>query len=217
MDAARVRDAITQVKAEAKPRKFTQSVEFLVTLRDIDLKKPDQQVDFYHELPYVPGVPRRIAAFVDVDLADQARQYADHVILKEEFSQYKEDPKRAKKLADEYDFFIAQANIMKDVAATFGRVLGPRGKMPSPKGGMIIPPKANLEPIINRLRKTVPVRVKTRPLYQVKIGREDQSEDEVVENILSVYKALITHLPQEERNIRAAYVKLTMSPARRIL
>ncbi len=217
MDATRVREAFDTLFKQAKKRNFTQSVEFLVTLRDLDLKKPDQQVDFYHELPHVPGEPKRIVALVDVDLADQARKLADFVILKDEFPKYKENPKLAKKLAEDYDYFIAQATLMKDVAAVFGRILGPRGKMPSPKGGMIVPPKANLEPVIQRLRKTVPVRVKTRPLYQVKIGREDQDREELVENLLSVYRALVTHLPQEERNVKAAYVKLTMSPAIRII
>jgi large subunit ribosomal protein L1 len=58
-------------------------------------------------------------------------------ITKSEFKNYS-DKKELKKLVSKYDFFIAQASLMPIVATTFGRVLGPAGKMPSPQLGILV-------------------------------------------------------------------------------
>ena len=82
----------------------------------------------------------------------------------EDFEKYLKDRRSAKKLADEYHYFVAQANIMSKVAAAFGKVFGPKKKMPNPKAGQIVPPKANLEPITNNLRKKVRIQNKKAPV-----------------------------------------------------
>ena len=70
-----------------------------------------------------------------------------------DFDQFKDNASKIKKLAGEYDFFVAQANIMPQVATVFGKVLGPRGKMPNPKAGCVVPPKSQLGPLKERLGK----------------------------------------------------------------
>jgi ribosomal protein L1 len=48
------------------------------------------------------------------------------------------DPSKLDNLVKEYDFFIANAKLMPTVATTFGRVLGPASKMPSPQLGVVM-------------------------------------------------------------------------------
>ena len=48
------------------------------------------------------------------------------------------DKKSLKEIVKKYDFFIATAPLMPSVASTFGKVLGPAGKMPSPQLGIIL-------------------------------------------------------------------------------
>jgi large subunit ribosomal protein L1 len=83
--------------------------------------------------------------------------------------------------------------------------------MPNPKAGLVVPPKANLEPLVERLRRTVRARAKTHLSVQTLVGKENQNEDELVENILTVYNAVAHKLPREENNIKNAQLKLTMS------
>ena len=121
--------------------------------------------------------------------------------------------KIAKKLAEEYDFFIAQATVMPKVATAFGRVFGPRGKMPNPKAGCVVAPNANLKPLIEKLQKTVRVYTKNDPVMQCRVGKEEMADEQVVDNIQTIYKALLNALPNEKHNVKSVYVKLTMGKA----
>ena len=210
MNDKQIVQAIDSVKSSAKERKFTERVDLIVNLKDVDLKKPENHVDFFIALPSAPGKIRKIAALVDSELLEEAKAHADLVIPLERFGEYSKNPAQMKKLASEYDFFIAQANIMKDIAANFGRILGSRGKMPNPKGGMVVPPKASLGPLVERLRNTIHVRVKSAPVFQAGVGSLDQDSAEIAKNVSTLYKQLLQGLPNEETNVKSVYLKSTM-------
>ena len=93
---------------------------------------------------------------------------------------------------------------------TFGKYLGSIGKMPSPKAGQIIAPKANVEHIVKNLRDTIKLSAKKAPAINCPVGNEKMSDSDVAENILSVLDRLNQTLPRGSQNIRAVYVKTTM-------
>ena len=129
----------------------------------------------------------------------------------ENFTKYQKDKKLIKQLANNHDFFIAQATIMPKVAQVFGKVLGTRGKMPNPKAGCIVPPKTALQPLYDRLQKTTLLKAKQQQVIKVAVGIEDQKEEEIIDNVLTLYNTLIHDLPKEENNIKNVLLKLTMS------
>lgn len=194
---------------KSKKRKFSQSVDLIITLKDLDLKKPAENVDFYTSLPVKPSKKRKICAFVGSELADQANKYCDKVITQPDFDKY--DKKAMKKLAEEFDFFIAQANIMVKVAAKFGRILGIRGKMPNPKAGCVVPPKGNIQSVVERLQSLVRIKTSKSPVLHIAIGTEDIKDDDLTKNILTIIDQVIHHLPKEVSNIKIIYLKFTMS------
>jgi large subunit ribosomal protein L1 len=149
-------------------RNFKQSYEFIMNFRGLDLKKPEHQVELWVKLPFDKGKKTKIAALVGPELAEQAKANCDFVVLHDNFAQYAGKKKEIKKLASQYDYFIAQANIMPDVAKTFGRYFGPRGKMPNPKAGCVVPPNANLKTLTEALKKTVKVSAKLQPSIKVR-------------------------------------------------
>ena|SRR3989338_632694 len=209
MDKAQIIKALESIKEEKK-RGFLQSYDLVITLKDIDIKtKP---VDAFVVMPNSRGKKIKVCGLVGQELADKAQKACDLVIREKDFPIYKEDKKKVKKLARDYDFFIAQANLMAQIAAVFGRAFGPRGKMPNPKAGAVIPANADVEMLVKRLQNTVAVKAKTMPAIQCTIGSEDMNVEQVAENIFAVYTQLLKLLPSEEQNIRTVYVKKSMSP-----
>lgn len=200
--------ALQEARANAKKRKFSQTVELIVNFKLLNLKNPEHQQDFFLQLKH-PWKKVKICGLVDGELIDQSKKHFDKTITKEEFVKYK-DKKEVKKLAREYDFFVAQAGVMPQVAQTFGRYFGPINKMPNPKAGQVVPPNANLEIIKKKLQTTIRVLIKSVPLYQIGIGKEEGKDEEIAEDILNIHDQLARHLPAEQQNIRSMYVKLTM-------
>ncbi|MEK6968744.1 MAG: 50S ribosomal protein L1 [Nanoarchaeota archaeon] len=210
MEKEAITQAIKQAKETSPKRKFKQSFDLIINLKDLDLKKNEQQVDFFANMPAPTGKKKKICALVDSGMKEEATKVCDGVVSDDEFDKYAKDKKAAKKLAVEYDFFIAQANLMAKVAAAFGRALGPKGKMPNPKAGAVVPPKSQLQPIYEKLQKTVRVSAKTTPIIQLMVGTEDSKDDDIATNVTSLYTQIVQKLPQEENNIKSAYLKLTM-------
>ena len=210
MDKESVKKAIKQLKESSKKRNFTQSFDLIINLKGLNLKKPDNQVELFIQLPHSKGKQAKICAFVGPELKDQAKDIFDTTIFVTDFEKY-QDQKLAKKLANDHDFFIAQANIMPKVAQTFGKILGTRGKMPNPKAGCVVPPKATLKPLFEKLKKTIKAKAKIEPVVKVTVGDFNQSEDEITDNILTIIKAVIHKLPGESNNIKNTLLKLSMS------
>ncbi len=206
MDKQKVQNALDELKKEPK-RKFTQSYDLVINLKNIEIKQ--NPVDFFVTLHYPKGKQVKVAAFVGPELADQAEKACDLVIKETDFPTYS-DPKKLKKVADTYDFFIAQANLMPKVAATFGKVLGIKGKMPNPKLGCVIPPNTNVAALAEKLGKTVRLQAKKATNLQCLVGKESQPDEEIVDNIITIYQMAVKQLPNEMQNIKNVNLKLTM-------
>ncbi len=208
MDKQKLIKALEDLKSNSQKRNFNQTYELIVNVQNLDFKKTENQVDFFMNLPHKIK-QKKVCALVGSEIYDDAKKTCDRAISQEEFEQYK-DKKAAKKLAKEFDFFLAQANIMTGIASTFGKVLGPKGKMPNPKSGCVVPPKGNIKAIYEKLQTTIRVSAKT-PVMHCSIGKEDFPAEKVADNLLAVYDSLVHHLPNEKNNIKGVYVKLTMS------
>ena len=208
--------AIIAVKKNSPKRKFKQSLDLIIAIKSLDLKKTDNHVDLFVQLPHKRNKKVRVCALVGPELREAAKAACDTAVNLEDFDKYAKDKSLVKKLAEKHDFFIAQANIMPKVASSFGRVLGPKGKMPNPKAGCIVPPNANLAPIMQKLQNTLRVSVKTAPLMQCRIGEEDTSDNDLIDNALFVYTSLVHALPNEKHNIKCVYTKLTMGPCLKV-
>ena len=208
-----IEEAVKKVLEESKPRNFTQSIDVVITINDLDINKPENRLDEEVLLPNGRGKDVKIAFIAEGELAYQAEQAgADLVINKEKLEELGKNRPEAKKLANSYDFFVAQTDLMPTVGRFLGPVLGPRKKMPKP-----IPARANPETILGRLRSTIKIRVKDQPIIQSIVGSEDMTEAQVAENIDAIMDVLDRNLEKGSKQIKAMYLKTTMGPVTRVI
>ncbi len=213
-EANSIREGIEKAISLSKKRKFVQTVDMAINFKNIDFTKQDNRLKLDVVLPRGTNKPRKVALIAKDELAVKAKGLVDRIITPEELEELGKDKKAAKRLANQFDIFIAEAPLMPLVGRYLGQVLAPRGKMPTP-----IPPTVpNLKPIINRIRNTVHIRTKGKylPVVHVPIGSEDMSLDDLEENAKAVIHAVIDKLPQRENNIRDVVFKLTMGPSVRV-
>jgi large subunit ribosomal protein L1 len=206
-------EAVKKAKEQTKPRNFTQSVDVIINIKDLDVKKPENRFDEEVVLPNGRGKEVKIAFIADGDLAVQAKDAgANLVIKKPELEELGKNRKDAKKLANKHDFFVAQADMMPMVGRFLGPVLGPRKKMPKP-----VPASAKAEPILERLRDTIKVRIKDQPVVQALVGTQDMDDELIAENVEAVLAILDRHLEKGRSQIKSMHVKTTMGPVVRVI
>lgn len=211
MDKKHFLETLHFVREHSKKRKFTQSVDIIINLRGLNLKKPEEMINTFATLPYSKGKESKIAALVGNELVTKAKEACDIVIHKDEFYDYGTNPKKTKKMAKCIDFFIAQANLMPDVAKAFGKTLGPLGKMPNPKAGAVVAPIVpSLKPIVEKLKNTVKLQTKNELVVKCLIGSEAMKDDELAENAIAVYNHIFHLLHEDKSKITSILLKLTM-------
>ena len=207
-------EAVQKAIEESKKlnRKFKQSVDVVINLKNIDMNDAKNRIEDEVMLPHGRGVEAKLALFASGDLALKSKTHVDLLIKPEEIEELAKDKKKFKKIADEYDFFIAEAPLMPTIGKTLGIILGPRGKMPKP-----VPPTIDITNIAKSLRKTVKVRSKTTKTIHATVGREEMDAQHIADNIDAILKRLEGKLERGKLNIGSVYVKTSMGPPMRIL
>lgn len=200
------KQALESIRSETKERKFDQTVDFIINLQKFELKKTP--INLFVSLPH-KAKEKKVAGFFETK-----SEFVD-TITESEFKKYN-DKKKLKSLVRKYDFFIAQAKLMPKVATTFGRVLGPAGKMPSPQLGILM---NSDEKSISELKEKVNAGIKIRgkeASIKVPVGKQSMKDEEIIENINAIYSEILKVLPREKENIKNIEIKFTMSKPQKI-
>jgi len=187
---------------QLEKKNFIQSFDLIVNLTEIDLRK--EPVTAFFTLPY-SFKENKICGFLETK-----NPLVDRTITKTELTSI--DKKQMKTISKDYDFFISAAPLMQSVAATFGKTLGPLGKMPNPKiGGVVMKEDGSIiKGTVDKFRKAISLKAK-EPSFKVSVGKENMKDEEIVSNLELAYNSIINALPRKKDNIRSVMVKLTMS------
>jgi large subunit ribosomal protein L1 len=203
-----IEEAVSRALEDAPDRNFTETVDLAVNLRDIDLNDPSNRVDESVVLPSGTGQETRIVVFATGETAVRAEEVADDVLGPDELEDLGDDDDEAKDLADDTNFFIAEAAMMQDIGRYLGTVLGPRGKMPTP-----LDPDDDVVEVVNRMKNTVQLRSRDRRTFHTRVGAEDMDAEDIADNIDVILRRMNANLEKGPLNIDSLYVKTTMGPA----
>ncbi len=193
-------------KEQARETKFPQSVEVLITLKEVDPKKTDLNVNEIVYLPHPTAKQARVCFIGSGDLAVRAKNAKANLVMDPaQLENYGGSKRDAKKLARQYDFFLADTALMPRIGKVLGQALGPKGKIPTP-----VPPNAPVEAMINRMRTAIRVRSRGSLGIMAKVGDAKLTEAQLAENIVSVVNAVSKKLPNGDKNVKTIMVKTTM-------
>ena len=201
------KESLEEAVENSEDRNFTESIDLIINFRDLDLSDPNNRFNEDFKLPYQADEDVKIAV-IGESIVNNAEN-ADRTISKSELEEMYDNPDQARKLADEFSFLIAEAPMMPKIGQQLGQIFGPRNMMPDP-----MPPGSDPTEKIESFRNTVTLRLREDPLMQVKVGNEEQDEDEVTSNAEAIYDFVVDNLPQGDNNIKSVLLKTTMgSPA----
>ena len=200
-------EAIKALKA-ASPTKFDQSVELQFKL-GVDLTANDQAVRGTTVLPHGRGKKLKVIVFCKDDGAKAAKEAGADVVGGDDLIE--------KVMGGWMDFDVAVStpSMMKDVGK-LGKVLGPRGLMPSPKAGTVTdnPAKAVKEVKGGRIE----FKMDKFANVNTAVGKLSFSEQALGENSTVLIDALVKARPRSLKGVyvRSAHISSTMGPGFRL-
>jgi len=191
-----------------RPAKFDETVDIVARL-GVDPKKSDQMIRGAVSLPNGLGKTVKVIAFAEGDVAEQATAAGAAEVGGDEL---------AKKIEDgwtDFDIVVAHPSMMR-VVGKLGRVLGPQGKMPSPKSGTVTPQVAKAVEEFSSGK--VEFRVDAAGNLHIPIGKISFAVDQLEQNAEAFLEYVANMRPATVKGayFRNVSVSTTMGPGLRV-
>ncbi len=204
-----------------KVRKFDETIDLILNIKDVNLNDPKARIDKELILPntVITTDKPNICVIASDEILLEAKKSGLDTLDREGLARINnEEKKYKKKFVKKYDFFVVEDKEMRNVARYLARFLGPIGKMPKPfpSGYGIISSVNELNTAIERYKKIIRVQMKKKPVIQVKVGKKSMDSNDLLENMKAVVDYIIDLMPHKYNNIKSMFLKTTMGHPVRI-
>ncbi len=197
------------MKEVSKERKFVESVDISIGLKDVNLKDPSKRFRAEIVLPHKPNKAARIAVVGTTDILERVKELNVQQMLSDtDVENIAKDPKAAKGFVKDIDYVLAIPQMMAIVGKNLGRFLGPVGKTPS-----VLPPNAEFESFLDRYQRICKLRLRQNPVIHARVATRDMENNDIAENVEVVLRELEKRLDNGPHNIKHVHIKTTMGPA----
>ncbi|CAN0929385.1 60S ribosomal protein L10a-1 [Linum grandiflorum] len=202
-----LRDAITTIRnrAEEKPRKFTQTVELQIGLKNYDPQK-DKRFSGSVKLPNIPRPKMKVCMLGDAQHVEEANAMGLQSMDVESLKKLNKNKKLVKKLAKQYHAFLASESVIKMIP----RLLGP-GKFPT-----LVSHQESLQSKVNEIKATVKFQLKKVLCMGVAVGNLDMDDKQIFQNVQMSVNFLVSLLKKNWQNVKVLNLKSTMTKPVRI-
>lgn len=196
-------EAVDTLKKTKAP-KFDETVDVAVRL-GIDIKKSDQVVRGAISLPHGVGKTMRVICFAKGDKVEAAKEAGAIEVGGDELA------KRINEGYADFDVVVAAPDMM-GIVGRLGKVLGPQGKMPSPKNGTVTPDVASA---VKEFRAgKVQVRADAAGIVHAPVAKRSFANQKIVENVEALMTFLRSQKPATAKGeyIQSVALSTTMGP-----
>jgi len=207
-----LRDGISFVieKSKEKGRKFTETIELQIGLKNYDPQK-DKRFNGTVKLPTIPRPKLKLCILGDAKHCEEATGIGiDHMDV-EALKKLNKNKKLIKKLAKKYNAFLASESVIKQIPRLLGPGLNKAGKFPT-----LTTHNESLESKVNDLKSQVKFQLKKVLCLAVAVGNVEMTEREIFINIQMAVNFLVSLLKKNWQNVRSLYIKTTMGPPFRL-
>lgn len=203
---AQIAEALTAVIGGKKERKFVETVELQVGLKDYDPQK-DKRFAGSVRLPHIPRPGLKICLIGDAKHLDivKAQNIQVDVMDFDGLKTFNKDKKLIKKWAKQYALLLASDTLVKKIPTVLGPILNRIGMFPQ-----VVSHNEDLRSKVDDSRASIKFQLKKVTCMAVAIGNEKMSEDELRQNILMGVNFLASLLKKGWHNIKSVHIKTTM-------
>ena len=197
-------EAITLLQ-ETATAKFIESVELHANL-NIDPKYADQQLRTTVTLPHGVGKSTRIAVLTNETNFNEAKENGADIVGSQELI---DDISQGN---INFDLLVATPDMMPKLAK-LGRVLGPKGLMPSPKSGTV---STTLPETLTEFKKgKFEYKADKAGVVHVSFGKANFSKNQLIENLTSLYQSLEQNRPSgvKGKYFKSLFICTSMGPS----
>merc|ERR1711966_219092 len=207
-----LKETIKSLKAGAvaKPRKFVETIELQVVLKNYDTQK-DKRFAGSIKLPNIPRPRMSCCILGDAKHVEQAKAAGIPYMDVEALKALNKDKKKVKKLACKYNFFLASASIMKQIPRLLGPTMHKLGKFPT-----LVEHSDDLVEKIDGIRSTVKFQLKKVRTLGVAVAHVEMTGEQCYANIMITINFLISLLKKNWQNIKTLNLKSTMGKPYRV-
>ena len=194
-----------KVLKETSTTKFVESVELHANL-NIDPKYADQQLRTTMTLPNGVGKEIIIAVLTDEENFIEASNAGGNIIGNDDLIE------QINQGNIEFDLLVTTPNMMPKLAK-LGRVLGPKGLMPSPKSGTVT---NNLtETLIEFKKGKFEYKADKTGIVHINFGKTDFTNNQLIENLTALYKSIEQNRPSgvKGKYFKSLFICTTMGPS----
>lgn len=207
-----IKTAIAEIcsEAEAKPRKFLETVELQIGLKDYDTQR-DKRFNGSVVLPHVPRPRMKICVLGDAAHCEKAQGYDMPFKSVDDLKKLNKNKKMVKKLAQTFDAFMASQSMIPQIPRLLGPGLNKAGKFP-----VMIAGSDDLQNKANEIRATVKFQLKKVLCLGVAVGNVGMEADALKSNVLMAMNFLVSLLKKNWQNVKTLHLKSTMGKPKRV-
>merc|ERR1712137_1498010 len=196
--------------AKDKPRKFLETVDLQVGLKNYDPQK-DKRFSGTVKLKHIPKQKFKVCVLGDQQHCDSAKAQGIPFMSAEDLKKLNKDKKKVKKLAKSYDAFLASDTLIKQVPRLLGPGLNKAGKFPT-----LLTYREAMLGKVDDVASTIKFQMKKVLCLNVAIGNMNMTAEELEKNIVMAVNFLVSLLKKNWQNVKSLVLKTTMGPPHRI-